>query len=49
MTGQDLINWIVDYHAQDYSIVFYDDGCTVDYDIDCLECDDERKEIVLYG
>ena len=49
MSGQDLIDWIVDYHAQNYSVVFYDDGYTVDYGIECLECDDERKEIVLLG
>ena len=49
MTGQELINWIIENHTQDYSVMFYDDGYTVDYDIDCLECDNEREEIVLYG
>ena len=49
MSGQDLINWIVENHAQDYSVMLYDDGYTVDYGIECIERDDERKEIVLYG
>ena len=49
MSGQELINWIVENHAQDYSVMFYDDGYTVDYGTECLECDNERKESVLLG